>query len=186
MTNPILKQTLTAERLRELFHYDPLTGVFTRLMKRGPFVAGRVAGGDCGHPHPSGFMYWKIAIDYHQYRRGRLAWLYVYGRWPDGEIDHIDGVENNDAIANLRDVTRLQNSQNTRIRKHNIARFKGVKKFHRPELKKPWAARITVNRVEKCLGYFPTAVEAAHAYDRAALEHHGPFACTNKMLGLVA
>lgn len=177
---------LTAERLRQLLDYDPVTGVFTRRMKRkGAKGVGTVAGFPDGHERPSGFQYWYICIDYRHYKRSRLAWLHVHGAWPAGEIDHVDGNESNDAIANLRDVTRAQNSRNTRGRKHSAARLKGVRRMKNVVLRKPWSARITVGGAEKCLGYFATDVEAGEAYDAAAIKLHGAFARTNKMLGLL-
>lgn len=178
--------TLTAARLRELLTYDPATGVFTwRVKRRGAPGIGAIAGASEGRPNPSGFCYWNIGVDYGHYKRSRLAWLYVYGQWPAGEVDHKDGNESNDSIANLREATRRQNSQNTGLRKHNAARLKGVRYYKRDVLRKHWNARINVNGIEKCLGYFLTDVEAAAAYDEAAIRLHGEFAKTNKMLGLL-
>lgn len=181
------RQPLTAERLRELLHYDPLTGIFTcRIKRRGTKGVGSIAG--CEEPvdHPSGKRYWVLCLDYVHYKRGRLAWFYTHGVWPAGEIDHADGNEGNDAIDNLRDATRLQNSQNTRNRKHSKAQLKGIRLMrNRPDLKKPWNARITVHGRELCLGYFASDIEAARAYDAAALQYHGAFARTNHGLGLL-
>ena len=177
---------LTVERLRELLDYDPLTGLFTwRVKRKGTLGIGSVAGCHDCHQYPSGSRYWKIGIDYRRHKRSRLAWLYVYDEWPNGELDHIDGNEGNDAIANLRQATRLQNSQNTRGRKHSRAKLKGVRWMSKPGLTKPWNARITDDKIERCLGYFATKCEAAEAYDAAAVRFHGAFARTNRMLGLL-
>lgn len=42
------------------------------------------------------------------------VWLMHTGRWPDGEIDHINGVRDDNRIENLRDVTHQTNAENRR------------------------------------------------------------------------
>lgn len=178
---------LTAERLRELLHYEPTTGVFTwRVSRVGAPRAGTVAGCmDGQNHHSSGFKYWRICIDYRRYRRGRLAWLYVHGCWPSGgSIDHIDGNEGNDAIANLRDATPSQNQYNRHAQKNTPSGLKGVQRVS-GSMTNPWRARIVFNKAEKHLGCFSTAREAAAAYDSAARLYFGEFAKTNEMLGLL-
>lgn len=44
----------------------------------------------------------------------RVVWLMHTGRWPDGEIDHINGVRDDNRIENLRDVTHQTNAENRR------------------------------------------------------------------------
>ncbi len=95
-------------------------------------------------------------------------------------VDHIDGDGLNNQRWNLRFVTLSQNQWNTR-RTSGQSPLKGVTKNAGC---KSWIAAITVNRRRIHLGSFATEVEAGRAYDRAALEHFGEFACTNEMLGL--
>ncbi len=67
---------LTLARLREVLDYDPATGVFTWKVRLSDNVPpGRVAG-------PSGI----IRIDRGKYRASRLAWFYVHGEWPTGQV----------------------------------------------------------------------------------------------------
>jgi len=56
------------------------------------------------------------------------------------------------------------------------SKYKGV---HWHKLHKKWAARITFERKQIHLGYFLSEIEAAKAYDRAAIKYHGEFAYLN-------
>ncbi|MGL9722094.1 HNH endonuclease signature motif containing protein [Symbiopectobacterium sp.] len=47
-------------------------------------------------------------------RAHRLAWIYVYGVEPDGEIDHINGIRSDNRICNFRIVDDKQNARNRR------------------------------------------------------------------------
>lgn len=68
---------LTAERLRELLHYDPDTGHFTwRVASNNRITVGAKAGSDCGKAG------WIIGIDGCTYQGPRLAWLHILGEWP--------------------------------------------------------------------------------------------------------
>ena len=77
---------LTAEQVREFLDYDPKTGVFKWKIKRLRSDVGDVAGGIC---KPLGYV--QVVIGKGHYYGHRLAWLHVHGRWPDGDIDHING-----------------------------------------------------------------------------------------------
>ena len=93
-------------------------------------------------------------------------------------VDHInhDGWDNRK--ANLRPATRTQNCRNSlkRARKGWVSQYKGVAWRAKSQL---WEALITVNYRHIFLGSFRTEVEAAQAYDRAALRYHREFACLN-------
>ena len=155
---------LTAERLREVMNYDPLTGQFSwrvRLSNRAP------AGSLCTNKDRHGYI--RVRIDGQLYWAARLAWFYVHGRWPPNDIDHIDGTRDNNAITNLREATRSQNLSN---RKPGRA-FKGAY-YNRRQNR--WHSAICVNRVSHYLGMFKTEREAHQAYAAASAEHHGQFA----------
>lgn len=76
------RDTITAERLRELLHYDPETGIFTwRVARRANVEAGDVAG--CIDKNEG---YRRIVVDGRIYKAAHLAWLYMTGKRPAGYI----------------------------------------------------------------------------------------------------
>lgn len=164
----------TRDEVCDLLDYDRKTGVFTwRVGRRGRAKAGTKAGALAGKGHI------QITIYNTRHYAHRLAWLITYGEWPPAgmDVDHIDGVGTNNAIANLRLATPSQNAANASgLRKNNTSGFRGVS-LHRRIGR--WEARIIVEGVVHHIGYHETAEEAARAYDRASLQLNGPFAYLN-------
>jgi len=146
--------TLTPDRLREIFHYDQETGVFTRRS------LGRVA----GTKNDSGYL--VIFIDGKGYRAHRLAWLYVYGEWPAELIDHKNRIRTDNRIDNLRQANRSENTQNT-VTKRSSSGVRGVSRMG-----EKWKAQIAINGKDIYLGLFGTVAEASAAYSSAAAKFH--------------
>ena len=161
------RKPLMAERLRELLHYDPPTGTWTRLKSRNNSNAksGAIAGCVCKNG------YKVICIDDRLYLGHRLAFLYMTGRWPVHEIDHKDGVPGHDWWENLREAQHIENTRNTRKRSDNTSGFKGVSWSTSD---KKWRARIGKNST--FIGLFTTPEEAHAAYCKAAIARYGEFA----------
>lgn len=161
---------LTQQRLKELLHYDPRTGVFTwtkNLSPRSRAKSGAVAG--CVLPRG----YRQIKLDGVRYLGHRLAWLYVNGHWPADEIDHIDGDPSNNVLSNLREANRTQNRANTRRKKNSVSGLKGVSW---DITKRRWVARIGVGRRSVFLGTFNNKANAHMAYIVAARQYYGNYA----------
>lgn len=94
-------------------------------------------------------------------------------------IDHINGDGMDNRRSNLRVCTYAENNRNRRKRKVRASAYKGVSRS--PEsAKKPWRASIKRPEGKQThLGCFWTEEEAARAYDDAARELFGEFACPN-------
>ncbi len=161
---------LTQQRLKELLHYDPQTGVFVwtkDLPARSRAKSGTIAG--CTLPRG----YKQIKLDGVRYLGHRLAWLYVNGCWPTYEIDHIDGDPSNNTFSNLREASRAQNRANTRRKKNSVSGLKGVSWDITHQR---WVARIGVGRRYVFLGTFNNKTDAHAAYVAAAQKHYGNYA----------
>lgn len=157
---------LTAQELRELLHYDPETGVFTNRVQRNYNApAGAVAGAidKCAG-------YRQIRIKGRIYRAHRLAWIYVHGQWPTADIDHYNGVLDDNRISNLRDVSQSVNMQNRQnARRSGSSGEIGV---HWVKQRNKWSAQISINGKSTYLGYYVTKEEARAAYRAAKKIHH--------------
>jgi hypothetical protein len=158
-----IDSTLTAERLRELLHYDPDTGSFTWKVK----VSHRcVIGSEAGTLQKRGYR--TIGIAGKRYQAHRLAWLYVHGEWPAGEVDHWNGAHADNWIKNLRDVPPRVNKQNIRAaNKDNSSGFLGVSRNG-----KRWAAQLDNGGRKVYIGTYDSPQEAHEAYVLAKRKIH--------------
>ena len=147
-----MSELIKLEMLKDLLCYCPERGIFTwRESTNTKIKVGSVA----GHEKATGYN--EIRINGKTYKAHRLAWLYVYGEWPKGEIDHInhDGMDNR--ISNLRDVSHRENGMNQPIRKNNKS---GVNGIHKNKSGKKWLAAIHTNYKVIPLGSFSDKFEA--------------------------
>jgi len=154
---------LTQERAKELLKYDPETGVFTWNAKRQGVRSGDIAGCTLS----IGYIY--IKLDRVSHPSHRIAWLIYHGKFPDNQIDHINGIRNDNRIVNLRDVTRVENSKNQKRSSNNSSGITGVswdKSSNR------WRAQITSFGVNINLGCFIDINEASEARANAEKEYN--------------
>ena len=140
---------ITHARMLELIEYCPVTGHFVRKSTGRQVRANK-----------DGYVYFRL--DGKNYYGHRLAWFYVMGEWPVGEVDHIDLDRANNAFQNLRLATHSLNGRNCRARSHNKVGLKGVS--YREGHKRPYRAQISVDGVTKTIGSFSSALEAHAAY----------------------
>lgn len=85
------------------------------------------------------------------------------GKDPTGEIDHIDGVRDNNRWSNLRDVTTLINQENQK-RAHKSNRTSGLMGVSWHSKKQKWRAGISHKNKSMHIGYFSDPNEAHAAY----------------------
>ena len=161
-----------AERVRAAFEYEEETGLF-RWRERPdvhPCVNRRRAGRVAGTPNGKGYT--MIRVDGRAFKAHRLAWLYVYGSWPVKQIDHINGVKNDNRIANLREADNSVNQQNRcKPTKGSNSKYLGVC-WSRASQK--WMAVIRTNGRQKYLGVYECEEDARDAYLEAkAMQHLG-------------
>ena len=159
---------LTQEYLKSILDYDCETGIFKWKVSNSP----RVKIGDItGCLHHTGYLF--IRINKKQYLAHRLAWLYVNGNWPKDMIDHIDGIRNNNKISNLRQASRTENQQNSKLSKRNTSGIKGIS-WHKAS--KKWQVAFKINGKSKTFGYFNDLELAELVVNEARLKYHGNFA----------
>lgn len=157
---------MTEQALYEEIHrrldYNPKTGVFTW---KEPISNRIKTGMEAGSISREG--YWLIGIFGKVYFAHRLAWIYVHGNFPKGQLDHINGVKNDNRICNLRIATNQQNKRNTYVQRNNKLGVKGVSLISQTNR---YRAQITANKKTRHIGCFKTLDEAAAAYRQAAME----------------
>lgn len=151
--------SITADELRSILHYDSLTGVFTRIK---PIGVRHATGAVAGSAHNAGYI--NIGVGGKKYLAHRLAWLYVYGEWPKHHIDHINRNRSDNRICNLRDVTTQQNLSNSSNYCTNTSGRKGVY-WDKRDLR--FRALIVVNYKVIHLGYFRKFEDAVAARSEA-------------------
>lgn len=140
--------------------YNRRTGIFTRRIATG---GGRWKAGSVVGCLADGYI--LVSVDGVLYKAHRLAWFYVHGVWPDGDLDHKDTIRHHNWISNLRPATRAENMQNVRVAR--VDNRSGLLGAHWSNRDQKWFSRIKVGKKTHWLGYHPTA-KAAHAAYKAA------------------
>ena len=149
---------LTKEIADHFLSYNRDTGAFTRSVNSGSERAGSSPG-----YLRKGDGYLMISVGGREFRAHRLAWLMVYGAFPDDGlvIDHINRVPSDNRIQNLRAVPQKLNAHNIcKPKRQNTIGYLGVR-LHKGR----FTARIydTTGR-ETQIGTFDTPEEASAAY----------------------
>lgn len=153
---------LTQARLKELLDYDAETGA---MRWRAPLAPRMKAGDTAGCLNSQGYL--RVKVEGKNYQGHRLAWLWVHGGWPAAELDHRNGIRDDNRMANLREVTHAENLQNERkARPHSSTGILGIVRRRRG-----YQARITLLGQCYTIGTYRTPAEAGDAYQvvKAAL-----------------
>ena len=152
------------ERLNELFIYNPTTGELRRKVGR---KGGGPAGSIAGSSSKQGYL--RIMIDGGYYRVHRVCYKMATGRDPGiFEIDHINGIRNDNRLSNLRMVDRATNSRNVKRLVNNSSGYNGISFNKR---KKVYETYIRVNQKKIHLGYFKEEEDAVAARAAANVKH---------------
>ena len=140
------KYKLTQKELRSFLFYDECTGIFTwKISPRFNVLIGSVA----GTVTAQGYIHIRLLNNI--YKAHRLAWLYVYGVFPEYGIDHKDRNPAHNWISNLREATQQCNRRNIGNIKTNTSGVKGV--YLNKKLSK-WYAQIKVDYATFSLGQY--------------------------------
>ena len=146
---------LTQELLKSILHYNPDTGIFTRI-KRTHHNCSPI-GSIVGTIHDE---YLDIRLFRKDYRAHRLAFLYMNGALPELQVDHVNHVKTDNRWCNLRLVTNQFNQRNVPIQNNNKSGFTGVC-WYKPLNK--WCSQIRHNNKVIHLGYFDNKDDAISA-----------------------
>lgn len=162
------KADLTAQQVRDILRYDPKSGIFTWAVTKGH----KRAGSKAGTVGKGGYL--TICVDGRGYRAHRIALLFNLGRWPVGDVDHINGNTADNRIANLRECTHAENMQNmsaprTHSGKPKSSKFAGVSWNKSCAI---WRSQIRVNGKIVYLGRFMSEEAAHSAYVNAKAKFH--------------
>lgn len=177
----------SVEELRELFSYDPETGLLTWKRRYGdePGVAifnGTYAGKVAGSPHSKGYLQVGFMIDGERHKAlvHRVCFAIHHGYYPD-LVDHKNGRKTENFAENLRDADASKNQCNRSV----VVAKSGLKGVYRHVCTGKFFAQINYQGRREFLGIHETKEACALAYDAAALRLHGEFARTNASLNLI-
>lgn len=132
---------MNQKEMKAVYHYDPLTGVFTFKQTRG----GRKAGSKAGSIGSDG--YWRLSLNKKKVAMHRAIFLYMTGSLPTASVDHINHDILDNRWCNLRAATNTQNQRNRTRNKNNVSGVTGVTPSGNS-----WIAQVKVSGVTTYLG----------------------------------
>ena len=156
------KSTLTTELVRRVLSYDPETGIFRW---KQPISRRVMPGQEAGALSSNGRLY--IGVMGEKVAAHRLAWFYIHGEWPLGNVAPVNGNHADVRLANLKQETVADTARKGGKRSTNTSGLPGVSWS---TSKSKWVATITRGYKRVHLGYFNEAAGASAAYQAALAE----------------
>jgi len=153
---------LTYGQVNDVLKYDPNSG----LVEWKDNVNKRFAGKEAGSRNKNGYV--DIRCKNNRIYGHRVAWLLTHKEWPDGQVDHINGITDDNRIENLRVVSNQQNHTNMKKHKGNSSSVTGVYWNKRAE---KWQAYICIDYKQIYLGVFKYLVDAETARKDAEIKY---------------
>lgn len=156
------------DELRELLYIDD-DWLLRRRVDRRKAKSGDVAGWSDGNG------YRVVSINNRKLYGHRVIWALFYGEWPKDQLDHINGIKDDNRIENLRVVTNMENGRNQKLFITNKTRLSGVSWN---KVANKWESYIYDNCRKMNLGMNEDFFEATCARKSAELllgfhENHG-------------
>ena len=128
--------------------------------------------GAVGYKDKDGYLTVKMGQCRKRYFLHRIAWAIVHGKWPQNQIDHVNGIKSDNRLCNLREASNADNMRNVGKQAHNTSGLKGVS-WHKHRAK--WRADTKVDGKRIWLGLYDCPAAASFAYQIASDTHHGVF-----------
>lgn len=169
--------SLTQETVRTFFAYDPENGELrwrTRADRDHSWNM-RFAGEVVGSILKNGYRYFNLST--RVLLAHRVIWLWMTGEWPTKQVDHINGVRDDNRWSNLRLASQEENSANQGLRSNNTSGVKGVSWDKKS---KSWVVHITVSRKQMWIGSSRSKDEAIAMRRAAEAQYQGAFARTGE------
>ena len=159
---------ISLDNIKNIFNYDEQTGILPWKERK----QGRTFG-PIGFKDKDGYLIFRTNRRKYRFCVHRIIWAYVNGEWPKDQIDHINGIKDDNRLCNLREANTAENMRNVGKQSPNTSGLKGVS-WHRAGRK--WRSDIKVNQKQMWLGHFDCPAAASFAYQIAADKYHGKFA----------
>jgi hypothetical protein len=133
------------------------------------------------YEHVKGYRWYKHISGY-AYNSSTKTFLHQHIAQLMGikNTDHINRDRSDNRKTNLREATLFENARNKGVRKNSKSGYTGVNWITNES---KYRAYINVSDKKIPLGGFDNPVDAAKAYNEAAVKYFGEFACLNKLPG---
>ncbi len=168
---------VSADELRQLFTYDPVTGIVRWAVSR----AARIKVGDeAATKHDSGYK--RVMVNNRNLYVHRIAWAITHGEFPE-QIDHINGIRSDNRLVNLRGVTNLENCHNKCVQRQTNA---GVPNVYFDKRYGTYKASVSANKSFYHLGCFKTLEEATKAVAEGRMKYQSHYYPANARVPRIA